>query len=74
MTILSLLFLLFLVLNAAATALAIASPNLQAQHAELSPADTLQQLSDSCKDLGISNFDIYGDNHLGKQPRWLVLL
>ena len=46
-------------------------PNLQAQHAALAPAETLQQLSDSCKDLNISSFDVYGDFHRDESESFL---
>ena len=45
-------------------ALANPSINLQSQHPDLAPADVLRQLSDSCHELGISAFDVYGDFHL----------
>ena len=52
----------FLVAFHAANALAIPrSFNLYNQHAELTPSEALAQLSESCLDLGISRFDVYGD-------------
>ena len=46
----------------AAKALAIPrSINLQNQHAELTPAESLAQLGEFCLDLGVSSFDVYGD-------------
>jgi threonine aldolase len=58
----SMIAIIFLVTFHAVKALAIPSSiNLQSQHAPLSPAETLAQLSEACLDLGISSFDVYGD-------------
>jgi hypothetical protein len=32
----------------------------------VTPAEALRKMSESCEELGISNFDVYGDYHLGK--------
>lgn len=56
----------------AQTAASLSTPsNLQAQHASLAPAEALQQLIDSCKDLNISSFDVYGDFHLDESKSFL---
>lgn len=51
-------------LHAVAQAIANPSINLQSQHPDVTPADALRKLSDSCHELGISAFDAYGDFHL----------
>ena len=39
--------------------------NLQAQHHVLSPAERMKQIASKCEDLGISDFDQYGDFQKG---------
>jgi hypothetical protein len=60
-----LLLLLSMVASLHATT-ALTTPNLQAQHGVVTPAEALRKMSESCEELGISNFDVYGDYHLGK--------
>lgn len=54
-----------------AKALATPSINLQSQHADLTPAETLQAITESCIDLGISTFDVYGDFSLDDSKSYL---
>jgi threonine aldolase len=45
--------------------------NLQNQHPELKPAETLGRLQDACSNLNISQWDVYGDFHLDSQSSYL---